>query len=193
MLRRNQLYGKLSKCDFYVFKIQYLGPIMSIEGISVDPKKVKAIMSWPTPKNVIEVKSFMGLGGYYLRFVKYFSKIANPITNLQKKNKVFKWIEKCEKAFETLKERLIRASVLTIPDPHGDFFIRIDASIEGLGGVLSQNGNLVTYESRKLKTHELNYATHDLELAVVFHAIIMWRNYLLGNPFKLEINHQSLK
>jgi len=106
---------------------------------------------------------------------------------------VFKWIEKCEKAFATLKERLTIALVLTIPDPHGDFVVCIDDSLEGLGGVLSQNGNPIAYESRKLKIHELNYATHDLKLVAIVHAIRMWRYYLLGKPFKLEIDHQSLK
>ena len=193
VLRQHQLYGKLSKCDFYVSHIQYLGHIISAKGISVDPKKVEAIMSWPAPTNVTKVRSFMGLAGYYRRFVKDFSKIANPITSLQKKNKVFKWIKKCEKAFANLKEKLTSAPILTIPDPHGNFVVCIDASWEGLGGILSQNGNPIAYESRKLKLHELNYATHDLELAAVVHALKIWRNYLLGKPFRLETDHQSLK
>lgn len=150
-------------------------------------------MSWPTSTSVIEVRSFMGLARYYKRFLKYFSKRANPITSLQKKNKVFKWKEKCEKAFATLKERLTTALVLTIPDPHGDFTICTDASLEGLGGVLSQNENLVAYAFRKLKTHKLNYVTHNLELVAIDHALRMWRHNLLGKAFKHEIDHQILK
>lgn len=170
-----------------------MGHIISTKGILVDPKKVEAIISWIAPKNVTEVRIFMGLYGYYQRFVKYFSKIANPITNIQKKNNLFKLIEKCEKAFITLKERLTTTPALTILDPHDYFAICIDASIEGLGGVLSQNGNLVAYKSKKLKINELNYATHDLELVAIFHEFRMWRHYLLEKPFKLEVDHQILK
>jgi len=138
-------------CEFYVSHIQYLGHIISKKGILVDPKKVEAIMSWLALTNVTKVRIFIGLARYYQRFVKDFLKIANPITSLQKKNKVFKWIEKCEKDFANLKEKLTIEPVLTILNPHDDFFIRTDASLDGLGGVLSQKGNLVAFESRKVK------------------------------------------
>jgi hypothetical protein len=102
-LREHKLYGKLSKCSFYQSRIHYLGHVISGEGIAVDPAKVEAIMEWPAPTNVTEVHSFMGLAGYYRRFVEGFSKIANPITELQKKNKKFVWTEKCAKHFGGLK------------------------------------------------------------------------------------------
>jgi hypothetical protein len=102
-LREHKLYGKLSKCSFYQSKIHYLGHVISSEGIVVDPAKVKAIMEWPMPTNVPEVCSFMGLAGYYRRFLKGFSKIENLITELQKKNKKFVWTEKCVEAFQRLK------------------------------------------------------------------------------------------
>jgi hypothetical protein len=101
----------LSKCSFYQSRIHYLGHVISGEGIAVDPAKVEAIMEWPAPMNVTEVRSFMGLAGYYRRFVEGFSKIANPITELQKKNKKFVWTEKCTKAFRWLKELLTTASI----------------------------------------------------------------------------------
>jgi hypothetical protein len=106
----------------------------------MDPAKVKAIMEWPAPKNVLEVHSFMGLVGYYRRFVKEFSKIANPITELQKKNKKFVWTEKCAEAFRRLKELLTTTPILKVPNMDADFLVCIDASKEGLGGVLMQNG-----------------------------------------------------
>ena len=103
------------------------------------------------------------------------------------------WIQKYEKTFTILKERLTIVLVLTIPDPHDDFLVCIGDSLDGLDGVLSQNRKPIAYESRKLITHELNYATHNIELAVVDHELKIWRYYLLGNPLKHEIDHQSLK
>ncbi|KAH9291158.1 hypothetical protein KI387_043652, partial [Taxus chinensis] len=97
------------------------------------PSKIIAITEWHAPKNVHEVRSFMGLAGYYRKFVKYFSKIVAPITSLQKKDKKFVWSEKCEIAFKTLKEQLTSAPILVVPDPNGDFMVVIDASSEGLG------------------------------------------------------------
>jgi hypothetical protein len=118
-LREHKLYGKLSKCSFYQSRIHYLGHVISDEGITVDPAKVEAIMEWPAPTNVTEVCSFMGLAGYYRRFVEGFSKIANPITELQKKNKKFVWTEKCAEAFRRLKELLTTTSILKVPDMDG--------------------------------------------------------------------------
>jgi hypothetical protein len=165
VLREHKLYAKLSKCIFYQKKIHYLGHIISAAGIEVDPEKIEAIRGWPTPKNVTEVRSFMGLVGYYRRFIKGFSRIASPITSLQKKGVKFEWTSKCEESFRQLKEILTSAPILKIADPNEYFVVCTDACKEGLGGVLSQRDNVVCYESRKLKEHERNYATHDLELA----------------------------
>jgi hypothetical protein len=139
-LREHKLYGKLSKFSFYQSRIHYLGHVISGEGIAVDPAKVEAIMEWPAPTNVTEVRSFMGLAGYYRWFVEGFSKIAGPITELQKKNKKFVWIEKCAKAFRRLKELLTTAPIVKVPDMDVDFLVCTDASKEGLGGVLMQDG-----------------------------------------------------
>jgi hypothetical protein len=122
-LREHKLYGKLSKCSFYQSKIHYLGHVISGEGIAMDPAKVEAIMEWPAPMNVTEVHSFMGLAGYYRRFVEGFSKIANPITELQKKNKKFVWTEKCTEAFRRLKELLTTTPILKVPDMDADFLV----------------------------------------------------------------------
>jgi hypothetical protein len=138
-LREHKLYGKLSKCSFYQSRIHYLGHVISDEGIAVDPAKVEAIMEWPAPTNVTEVRSFMGLAGYYRWFVEGFSNIANPITELQKKNKKFVWTEKCAEAFRRLKELLTTAPILKVLDMDANFLVCIDASKEGLGGVLMQD------------------------------------------------------
>jgi hypothetical protein len=142
-LREHKLYGKLSKCSFYQSRIHYLGHVISGEGIIVDPAKVEAIMEWPAPTNVIEVCSFMGLAGYYRLFVEGFSKIENPITELQKKNKKFVWTEKCAEAFRSLKELLTTTPILKVPDMDADFLVCTDASKEGLGGVLIQDGRVI--------------------------------------------------
>jgi hypothetical protein len=137
VLREHQLYAKLSKCSFYQNQIHYLGHIISEEGITIDPEKIEAIKGWITPKNVLEFKSFMGLDGYYKRFIVGFSRIAQPITSLQRKGVNFLWIIECEKSFQNLKQLLTSAQILRIPDLNDYFVVFIDACKEGLGGVLS--------------------------------------------------------
>jgi hypothetical protein len=135
----------------------------------------------------------MGLVGYYRRFVKGFSKISNMITELQKKNNKFVWTEKCTEEFWRLNELLTLAPILKVPDMDRDFLVCIDASKEGLGRVLMQDGRMITYISRKLRRHEENYATHDLELLFIVCALRVWRNYLIGRNFELKIDHCSLQ
>ena len=149
----------------------------------MDPKKIEAIREWSTPKNVTEVKSFMGLAGYYRRFIAGFSRVAHPITSLQRKEKKFQWTEECEKRFQQLKQLLTNAPILRIADPNEDFVVCTYACKEGLGGVLSQNGFVICYESINLKEHERNYATGNLELAAIVNALNNWRHYLMGNSF----------
>jgi hypothetical protein len=179
-LQEHKLYGKLSKFSFYQSNIHYLGHAISSEGIVMDPTKVEAIMEWPAPKNVLEVRSFMGLARYYRQFIKRFLKIANPITELQKKNKKFVRTEKCAEAFRRLKELLTTTPILKVPDMDVDFLVCTDASKEGLGGVLMQDRRVIAYISRKLRRHEENYATHDLELLSIVYALKVWRHYLVG-------------
>jgi hypothetical protein len=137
VLREHKLYAKLSKCIFYQKKIHYLGHIISIEGIEVDPEMIEAIRGWPTLKNVTKFISFMGLAGYYQIFIKGFSKIANSITSLQKKGVKFEWTSRCEEIFQQLKRILTSTPILKIANPIEDFVVCIDACKEGLGGVLS--------------------------------------------------------
>eukprot|EP00253_Pinus_taeda_P011517 PITA_11517 len=191
-LQEHQLYAKFSKCDFFKEEIQYLGHVITKEGIAVDPEKIKDIMDWPMPKDVADVRSFMGLAGYYRRFVEGFSKVAFPITSLQKKGKSFQWTPNCQKSFEQLKHLLTTAPILCIADPNKDYVVCTDASKEGLGGFLMQEGRVIAYESRKLKEHEQRYSAYDLELVAVIHALKMWRHYLMGRKFLLLTDHHSL-
>ena len=124
---------------------------MTKEGISIDPEKIKAIKDWPVPKDVTDVRSFMGITSYYRRFIEGFSRIVNPITSLQKKGKKFDWNQKCEESFKKLKTLLTSATILRIADPNKEFVVCTDACNEGLGGVLTQEGHVIVYESRKLK------------------------------------------
>jgi hypothetical protein len=178
---------------FYHEQIHYLGHIISKDGIVADPKKIEAIRGWSIPNNETEVRSFMGLVGYYIRFIAWFLRIAHPITSLQRKEKKFQWIENCEKIFQQLEQLLTSALILRITDPNEDFVLCRDACKEGLGGVLSQNGFIICYESKKLKEHERNYATHDLELAAILHALKKWRHYLMGRRFELRTYNNGLK
>ncbi|CAL9012614.1 unnamed protein product, partial [Prunus brigantina] len=166
-LRRRQLYAKFSKCQFWLDRISFLGHVISAEGIYVDPQKIEAVMNWPQPTSVTEIRSFLGLAGYYRRFVEGFSVIAAPLTRLTRKGVKFEWSDECEKSFTELKTRLTTAPVLTLPDDSGNFVIYSDASQQGLGCVLMQHGKVIAYASRQLKKHELNYPVHDLELAAV--------------------------
>ena len=125
----------MNKCSFYQKKIHYLGNIISEDGIAVDPEKIEAIKEWSAPKNVSEVRSFMGLVGYYRRFIAGFSRIAHPITSLQRKEKKFHWIEECERSFQRLKQLLTSAPILRIANLNEDIVVCTDACKEGLGRV----------------------------------------------------------
>ena len=140
-----------------------------------------------------EVRSFLGLAGYYRRFVEGFSKIAGPMTRFLYKGEKFVWSEKCEKSFEELKKRLVSAPVLTLPTTGKKCTVFCDASIQGLGYVLMQEERVVAYASRQLRPHEQNYPIHDLELAAVVYALKLWRHYLYGEKCKIFTDHKSLK
>jgi hypothetical protein len=145
------------------------------------------------PKNAHEVRSFMGLDGYYQRFLEGFSKIAKPITTLQHKGVKYEWTEECDTAFIELKRLLTSAPILRVSDMGKDFTVCTDALNQGLGVVLIQEGGVIAYASRNLKQHEELYATHDLELATVILALKLWRHYLVGQNFELKTDHESLK
>ena len=193
LLREHQLYAKLSKCEFWLSEVKFLGHVVSKDGVSVDPSKIESVLNWERPKSVFEIRSFLGLAGYYRRFVQDFSRLAAPMTRLTRKGTRFVWDDKCELAFKELKTHLTRAPILIVPERGIGYSVYCDASQEGLGCVLMQNGRVVAYGSRQLKTHERNYPTHDLELAAVVFALKSWRHYLYGERFEVFSDHKSLK
>ncbi|GJT21545.1 putative nucleotidyltransferase, ribonuclease H [Tanacetum coccineum] len=193
ILRQKKLYAKFSKCEFWLQQVAFLGHIVSADGIIMDPSKVEAITKWPRPTTVTEVRSFLGLAGYYRRFVEGFSRLALPLTQLMRKGEKFVWTDECQESFEELKRRLVSAPILTLPSGSGGFQIYSDASKKGLGCVLMQHGKVIAYASRQLKPYEVNYPTHDLELAVVVFALKIWRHYLYGEACDIFTDHKSLK
>jgi hypothetical protein len=170
-LRDHKLYAKFSKCEFWLKKVPFLGHILLENRVSVDPSKVQEVMDWKTPTIVSKVRSFLGLAGYYRCFIPDFSKIAKPMTSLLQKDHKFVWTEECEIAFHTLRKLLTTAPVLAQPDIEKPFDVFYDASKTRLGCVLMQEGRVIAYASRQLRKHEINYPTHDLELAAVVHTL----------------------
>ncbi|WVZ70943.1 hypothetical protein U9M48_019572 [Paspalum notatum var. saurae] len=169
------------KCAFWLKEVGFLGHIPSEKGVASDPSKVECVLNWKQPETVTEIRSFLGLAGYYRRFIKDFSKTAKPMTSLTKKNAKYRWSSNCEEAFRPQ------------PDITKPFDVYCDASGNGLGCVLMQEGRVIAYASRQLRKHESNYPTHDLELAAVVHALKIWRHYLLGNTCHIFTDHKSLK
>jgi hypothetical protein len=192
-LRGHHLYAKFSKCEFWLDTVKFLGHTISGDGISVDPSKVQEVMDWRPPTTVHEIRSFLGLVGYYRRFIPDFSRIAKPMTELLKKGVKFSWDQKCDDAFHTLRDHLTTAPVLAQPDVSKSFDIYCDASGTGLGCVLMQDNRVIAYASRALRVHEQNYPTHDLELAAIIHALKIWRHHLMGTNYHIYTDHKSLK
>ena len=196
-LRDKQLYAKLSKCEFFKSEIGFLGHIINQHGIKMEPSKIEAVTKWPQPKNVHEVRSFLGLAGYYRRFVKDFSMIASPLTELLHKNKKFEWTDVQESAFQQLKLAVCGAPVLIIPNPKLPYTIVTDASGFAIGAALCQDHSKglqpCAYLSRKMNDHERNYPVHEQELLAIVHALREWRHYLLGSKFTVITDHRSLQ
>ncbi|GJT18483.1 putative reverse transcriptase domain-containing protein, partial [Tanacetum coccineum] len=174
LLKKEKLYAKFSKCEFWLSKVQFLGHVIDSEGIHVDPAKLESINDWASPKTPIEIRQFLGLTGYYRRFIDGFSKIAKPMTKLTQKN-------------------LCSAPILALPEGSENFMVYCDASRKGLGAVLMQKEKVIAYASRQLKVHEKNYTTHNLELGAVVFALKMWRHYLYGTKYVMFTDHKSLQ
>jgi hypothetical protein len=150
-LRDHQLYAKFSKCAFWLKEVLFLGHVISAKAIAVDPSKVQEVLDWKSPKSVTQIRSFLGLAGYYCWFIPNFSRIAKPMTQLLEKEAKFKWSPQCEEAFLTLKKLLTTAPVLAQPDIEKLFDEFCDASGTGIGEVLMQNGHAIAYASRQLR------------------------------------------
>lgn len=193
VLQAKQLFAKLSKCEFSMTEVKFLGHVISHGGGAVDPSKVEAVINWERLKNTSEVKSFLGLADYYRRFNKGFSQLDLPMTRLNRKEISFSWDSKSEKSFISLKERLMTGPVLIILCPSKAYEVFCDASRKGFVGVLMQDGQIVAYVSHQLKTHEKNDPIHNLELAAIVFIFKVWRHYLYEVHFGMFSDHKSLK
>ncbi|GJU59033.1 putative reverse transcriptase domain-containing protein, partial [Tanacetum coccineum] len=167
--------------------------VIDSEGIHVDPAKIESIKDWTSPKSPTEIRQFLGLAGYYRRFIEGFSKIAKPMTKLTQKKVKFEWGDKQEVAFQLLKQKLGSAPILALPEGSEDFIAYCDASKKGLGVVLMQREKVISYASLQLKIHEKNYTMHDLELRAVVFALKFWRHYLYRTKCTVFTDHKSLQ
>ncbi|GJT67649.1 putative reverse transcriptase domain-containing protein [Tanacetum coccineum] len=193
LLKEEKLFAKFSKCEFWLSTVKFLGHVIDSEGIHVDPAKIESIKDWASPKTPTEIRQFLGLAGYYRRFIEGFLKIARPMMKLTQKSMKFDWGEKAEAAFQLLKQKLCSAPILALPEGSENFVVYCDASHKGLGAVLMQREKVIAYASRQLKVHEKNYTTHDLELGAVVFALKMWRHYLYGTKCVVFTDHKSLQ
>ncbi|GJY52840.1 putative reverse transcriptase domain-containing protein [Tanacetum coccineum] len=193
LLKKEELYAKFSKCEFWLPKVQFLGHVIDSRGIHIDPAKIESIKDCASPKTPTKIRQFLGPVGYYRRFIEGFSKIAKSITKLTQKKVKFVWGDKQEAVFQLMKQKLCSAPILALPERRKDFIAYCDASIKGLGAVLMQREKVIAYASRQLKIHEKNYTTHDLELGAVVFALKIWRHYLYGTKCTVFTDHKSLQ
>ncbi|GKA41867.1 putative reverse transcriptase domain-containing protein [Tanacetum coccineum] len=193
LLKKEKLYAKFSKCEFWILKVQFIGHMIDSQGIHVDPAKIESIKDWESPKTPTKIRQFLGLAGYYRRFIEGFLKFAKSMTKLTEKGVKFDWGDKQEAAFQLLKQKLCSAPILALPEGSEDFVVYCDASHKGLGVVLMQREKVISYVSRQLKIHENNYTTHDLELGSVVFFLKLWRHYLYGTKCTVFTDHKSLQ
>jgi hypothetical protein len=199
LLRKHKLYAKASKCQLGCESLPFLGHIVGRNGIAMDPAKVKAVQDWPTPSNVHHVRAFLGLSGFYRRFVKNYSLVASPLTDLLQLGKPFSWGSHEQSAFVALKSALVSAPILSAPDFSREFHLELttDASDFAIGAVLSQgtkeNLRTIAYLSHKLSGAQLNYPVHEKEMYAIIRALQSWRHYLLSGPFTIMTDHKGLE
>ena len=196
-LREAKLYARLHKCAFFQTRVEYLGYDVSTEGIQPSPSKVKAVVEWPRPQSVRDVRGFLGLASFYRRFIKQFSLKAKPLTDLTREKNQWQWNEREEQAFNTLKKSLVVAPVLHAPDFDLPFVVTTDASLVSVGAILEQDFGQglqpIAYESRKLNPAETRYSAYERELLGIVWAIGKWRHYLEGKHFTVQTDHSSLR
>jgi hypothetical protein len=175
-----------------VKEVDYLGHIVSHEGVKVNPNKIKAMMDWPIPKTLKNLRGFLGLKGYYHKFVRNYGRIAATLMKLTKKDE-FSWTPEATKYFEQLKEVMCKYLVLSTPDFTKTFILECDASGNGIGVVLMQEGRPLAFEIQPLKGKDLHKPIYEKEMMAILHALKKWRPYLIGKHFKVKIDHDSLK
>ncbi|KAL2252670.1 UNVERIFIED_CONTAM: Retrovirus-related Pol polyprotein from transposon [Sesamum indicum] len=192
LLRKHQLYAKRSKCSFAQKEIEYLGHVISHKGVATDPLKVECMINWPVPTSDKALRGFLGLIGYYRRFIQGYGAISKPLTSLLKKD-AFELNAEAEKAFNHLKELMVSAAVLAMPDFSQLFIVETDASGKGIGIILMQGGRPISYLSKPLVTKNLGLSTYQKEFLALLLAVTKWRHYLLGSYFIIRTDQKSLK
>ena len=192
LLQRDKWQVKLSKCVFAQRQLRYLGHIISEQGVATDPEKVQAVLQWPTPTSVKELRSFLGLAGYYRRFVRHFGMLSRPLTDLLKKGALFVWTEVQEQSFSALKQALTSAPVLAMPNFSKPFVIETDASGTGVGAVLMQQGHPLAFLSKSLSPRLQGLSTYEKEYLAILMAVEQWHSYLQLAEFQILTDHKSL-
>lgn len=192
LLEQHQLYANKKKCEFGKDEVAYLGHLISSSGVAVDPAKVQALEAWPLPKNIRELRGFLGLSGYYRKFIKNYANIASPLTDQLKKD-CYGWDAAATQAFEALKNALMKAPVLVMPNFNIPFVLETDASGFGLGAVLLQQERPIAYFSKILGQRARLKSIYEKELMAIVLAVQKWRPYLLGHPFIIRTDQRSLK
>jgi hypothetical protein len=191
LLRQHQLFMKLSKCSFAQKQLEYLGHIISDKGVATDPSKTSAMPNWQTPSNITDLRGFLGLTGYYRKFVKHYGLIAKPLTQLLKK-KQFQWGSEAEEAFKSLKQAMSSTPVLALPDFNVPFIVETDASDMGVGAVLMQKDQPIAFFSKALGPVHKKLSIYEKEFLALIMAVEKWRPYLQRKEFIIRIDHKSL-
>lgn len=192
LLQQNQLLVKFSKCSFAKQELEYLGHIIGRNGVATDPSKLSAVVQWPKPKTLKDLRGFLGLTGYYRRFIRHYGILAQPLTHLLKKGILFQWGPEQNQAFELLKEAMSQAPVLALPDFAQSFVLETDACNTGIGAVLMQNGHPVAFLSQALCSRSQTLSTYEKECMAIILAVDKWRAYLQHREFTILTDHQSL-
>ncbi|KAH9685457.1 hypothetical protein KPL70_013962 [Citrus sinensis] len=192
ILKQHKFFLKSSKCSFGQQELEYLGHIVTCHGVKVDNKKIVAMLSWPALQTITELRGFLGLTGYYRKFVQGYGVIARPLTNLLKKNQ-FGWSDEAEEAFRRLKQAMSSTPTLAMPNFQDTFIIEADASGDGIGAVLQQQGRPIAFMSRALGVSKKSWSIYAKEMLAILEAIRMWRPYILGQKFIIQTDQQSLK
>lgn len=192
LLKQDQWQVKLSKCSFAQPQVAYLGHVIGVHGVAIDPKKIQDVQNWAQPATVKKLRGFLALVGYYRKFVKNFGLISKPLTQLLRKGVPFIWGTSEDQAFQSLKQALVTAPVLALPDFSKAFIVKTDASDMGIGAVLSQEGHPIAYLSKALGPKSRGLSTYEKECMAVLLAIDHWRSYLQHREFLILTDHHSL-
>jgi len=196
ILQANKLYANPKKCSFYQSSVEFLGHIVSGQGVTASPKKIETLKAWPAPTNVKELSSFLGLGNFLRKFIAGYAEITRPLTDLTRKDLPYKWTPECETAFQSLKDAFCSLPVLILPDPLKPYHLFSDMSNYAIRACLMQDHGKgfqpIAYESHKLHGAELNYTICDKELLAIIYALKSWHHLILSPHVSIYTDHQSL-